>query len=336
MSERGRINIRNQRFRRRLLAISDRCAYCGWILRFNTSSIDHVRSRYWGGSDEPENLVLACRRCNRIKGDEAVEDLACPVRRGARLRFVWEISFHEREPMKVAFNYEMLLDTQRTLARDGATKIRDLVRLSSAAIVDIGKILAEVHAVLRDEHYQAWLKAEFGWTHNAAWHYESAAKKFGDVGESIERIQPGALRILSNGNVNPKAVKESLDRAGRGEIVTRQAAEKIIRKHLRPGDSSTALRRPIYEFRRAIKSLLSLPLEERRKLADELIALATQLRQGDPDATPSITTATAGKGRGKTARLEVGQETDGDTETGADPGPGRQAAPRRRRALAIA
>jgi hypothetical protein len=41
-----------------------RCAYCaGWTL-LGHRQVDHVVPRADGGEDVPENLVLACRRCN--------------------------------------------------------------------------------------------------------------------------------------------------------------------------------------------------------------------------------------------------------------------------------
>lgn len=48
----------------------DRCEYCRlpqhvYPPRFH---VEHVRARSHGGTDEPENLALACPRCNRTKG----------------------------------------------------------------------------------------------------------------------------------------------------------------------------------------------------------------------------------------------------------------------------
>ena len=42
------------------------CEYCHSSERLSASrfTIDHVRPRSLGGSDEPDNLALACRRCN--------------------------------------------------------------------------------------------------------------------------------------------------------------------------------------------------------------------------------------------------------------------------------
>ena len=40
---------------------------CGWIT-FDDLEIDHVVPEFHGGPTEKENLVLACRLCNRSKG----------------------------------------------------------------------------------------------------------------------------------------------------------------------------------------------------------------------------------------------------------------------------
>ena len=280
MSESGHISARNQRARRALLAIDDRCSYCGKRLTFRTSTADHIVARCWGGSDDPGNVALACRRCNKFKGDDPIESLVCPVVRGGRLRYVFSFLRKDKAmiPAKVSFNYDVLLVEQRELAKNSAGKIRDLMRLSANTIVEIGKLLTAVHGVLRDEHYQAWLKAEFGWNYTAAWHYESAAKHFGEAGEALENFQPGAIRLLCNGNVEKKAIKESLVRAERGEIITRNVATKIISRNLPAGRTDPALKRPLYSFRLALRQfnpevLDALTKEEQAELLAGLLQL---------------------------------------------------------------
>ncbi|KAG1666407.1 hypothetical protein FOA52_006516 [Chlamydomonas sp. UWO 241] len=57
-----------------------RCRYCGigtvrrhWSdynhHRSDTATVDHVIPRSKGGTDDPCNLVIACRKCNCQKGD---------------------------------------------------------------------------------------------------------------------------------------------------------------------------------------------------------------------------------------------------------------------------
>lgn len=46
----------------------DNCAYCGVPLSDGRRHVDHVLARACGGTDDPENLVLACPGCNLSKG----------------------------------------------------------------------------------------------------------------------------------------------------------------------------------------------------------------------------------------------------------------------------
>lgn len=43
------------------------CLYCGRRPPEAELEVDHVRPRSRGGSDDPSNLVTACRECNRGK-----------------------------------------------------------------------------------------------------------------------------------------------------------------------------------------------------------------------------------------------------------------------------
>lgn len=46
-----------------------RCVYCAAELEFDFATLDHVHPLSHGGAHNPGNLVLACGRCNRLKGD---------------------------------------------------------------------------------------------------------------------------------------------------------------------------------------------------------------------------------------------------------------------------
>lgn len=287
MSERGKQNRRNRRARREMFLASNRCAYCGRYLTYDTSTVDHVRARYWGGGDDPNNLELACAGCNRFKGDDPVELLACPVVPGGRLLFVFQVQFQETQIMsKPTFNYGNLMESQRVLAKGNAKKIHDLMRLTATNIVEIGKLLRAVHDALRDEVYQLWLRCEFGMSNASGWHYETAAERFGDVPENVlANFMPGAIRVLSNGKVVPGAIKEAVRRAEKGTVIAKADAVKIIRKHEpTPPSSPHGTQRSLNRFRAAIVLLLRLPYEERVKLADELVNMAARLRERNPQS----------------------------------------------------
>ena len=46
-----------------------RCVYCASLLAPDAATLDHVFPIARGGTHDPGNLVTACGRCNRLKGD---------------------------------------------------------------------------------------------------------------------------------------------------------------------------------------------------------------------------------------------------------------------------
>lgn len=46
-----------------------RCVYCAVPLSLETATLDHVFPLAHGGANHAGNLVTACGRCNRLKGD---------------------------------------------------------------------------------------------------------------------------------------------------------------------------------------------------------------------------------------------------------------------------
>lgn len=62
--------------RRRLLT----CHYCDAKLEIATAQVDHIIPKVRGGTDTPDNLVIACAECNNIKGTSCYD---CPEFRAA-------------------------------------------------------------------------------------------------------------------------------------------------------------------------------------------------------------------------------------------------------------
>ena len=50
------------------------CRYCGLRLHPSDVTIDHIQPRSRGGSNDPSNLVVACRDCQNAKGDKPLSD----------------------------------------------------------------------------------------------------------------------------------------------------------------------------------------------------------------------------------------------------------------------
>ena len=49
------------------------CGYCKSILSIHTTSIDHVKPKAHGGENSG-NMILACKKCNSLKGSNSLDD----------------------------------------------------------------------------------------------------------------------------------------------------------------------------------------------------------------------------------------------------------------------
>lgn len=271
--------------KKRMLARTPWCAYCGCALDFRTATFDHVVPRARGGGGHPQNVVLACERCNGFKADHPVEALACPRVRGGKLRFVSDVLSDERDAMPkqpVGFNYDATEKDVRVFLKDHAKHIHALLEKTSAAIVEIGRRLHEVRKELGPSAFQAWLKGEFRWSQPTASNYMQAAEKFGTL-ECLDQIQPSALICLARGNVDPRAVEETIKLAEAGEVITRKQAVEAIAKFMEHRGPAPV--DPIERVRSFVRNAWArLEAEPRKRLAEELAALAAQL--GSMKATP--------------------------------------------------
>ncbi len=50
------------------------CQYCGRHVRADEMTVDHVVPRSQGGKNSWENCVIACRRCNSVKGSQGLKE----------------------------------------------------------------------------------------------------------------------------------------------------------------------------------------------------------------------------------------------------------------------
>src|SRR3990167_157951 len=72
----GRDKLDNRRWRKKrrqkwFATTSGHCTYCGKKLTWQTAERDHILPRTLGGTDAPENIAIACRKCNASKGERA-------------------------------------------------------------------------------------------------------------------------------------------------------------------------------------------------------------------------------------------------------------------------
>lgn len=51
-----------------------RCFYCKKKLKYRQITLDHFYPKSKGGTEDVFNLVLACNKCNRLKGNKVVKN----------------------------------------------------------------------------------------------------------------------------------------------------------------------------------------------------------------------------------------------------------------------
>lgn len=51
-----------------------RCAYCGKQIDIKDMQVDHFKAKRQGGTDDFDNLMPSCRRCNHYKRAESLEN----------------------------------------------------------------------------------------------------------------------------------------------------------------------------------------------------------------------------------------------------------------------
>lgn len=91
------------------------CAYCGREIEYKDMQVDHIKPKYFRGSDEVENLNPACRMCNFRKGTFNIEQFRKEIERqadGVCRTFQGKMSLAygllKRENKKVIFYFERI------------------------------------------------------------------------------------------------------------------------------------------------------------------------------------------------------------------------------------
>ena len=51
------------------------CVYCEIKLSLGSATIEHLKPIILGGTDDPENLAIACSPCNWIRGQQTRRDI---------------------------------------------------------------------------------------------------------------------------------------------------------------------------------------------------------------------------------------------------------------------
>ena len=96
------------------LMFDRRCAYCGAKITCREMQIDHVVPLYNGGADDIDNMLPACRSCNKYKSTMTLEKFRAAVERmpevlnrdNATFRIAMRFGVIQPGTQKVKFYFE--------------------------------------------------------------------------------------------------------------------------------------------------------------------------------------------------------------------------------------
>lgn len=132
-----------------------------------------------------------------------------------------------------AFDYTLLSSAKRKHIQNQTGEIRARLRRSAQDIWEIGQRLTDVRSQLKHGQFDAWIKAEFGWSRRTAYNFLSVYEAFPESANFAQvDIAVSALYLMAAPSTSPKLRNQILERAQQGEKITR----KLLRQAM--GDQS--------------------------------------------------------------------------------------------------
>lgn len=214
-------------------------------------------------------------------------------------------------PVKIGFDYSSVSARDKQAIFGHVKAIRSHLRQSAQATVEIGRRLKLVQGLIPGQ-FKAWLRAEFPWTIAVAWSYMAIAERFGDL-DCLHNFDKSALILLLPENVPQQAIDRAIELARNGQLVTKTLVNELreqvledqssVRSDAEDETASGRPRKKNYGVARSIKNLTetlkklranmgnifqSMTDSERAALAEELVALAEQLRTAVNDELEAI------------------------------------------------
>ncbi len=227
----------------------------------------------------------------------------------------------------IGFDYSTISHEHQAVVADHAKAITTHLRSSGAAMIDIGRRLIQVRAMLLTV-FQPWLFAEFKWSKSTAQCYMQAADRFGDL-DCLDYFQPSALVLLSRNAVPKAAIGQAIAHARAGNIISKTSAKELIARFkvasvagpeetlkvygtaavtgsdkARAGRNVTSLFGSLKTLRKNLKQYTShMSDSQRESLVSELMAVANEIRCTRSEAgVPSSVPMDSRNGQSKPAR----------------------------------
>jgi DNA modification methylase len=119
------------------------------------------------------------------------------------------------------FDYLVLPSEQRAIVQQRTGEIRERLQRSAQDIWEIGQRLADVRSALKHGQFEAWLKAEFGWSRRTAYNFINVYETFQERANLAQiDIATSALYLLAAPSTPSDVREASLREAKEGKKIT--------------------------------------------------------------------------------------------------------------------
>jgi hypothetical protein len=119
------------------------------------------------------------------------------------------------------FDYFVLSSEQRAIVQQRTGEIRERLQRSAQDIWEIGQRLADVRAALKHGQFEAWLKAEFGWSRRTAYNFINVYETFQERANLAQiDIATSALYLLAAPSTPADVREASMQEAKAGKKIT--------------------------------------------------------------------------------------------------------------------
>jgi len=172
-------------------------------------------------------------------------------------------------------------DRVNIFIEESAKVIGHLHRQTTSNIVEIGRRLNAVKALLGHGDFGPWIRAECGFSERTATRYMNAAKAFDNKSDIVSEISISVVHVLSSPKTTEAARQTALDELKRGNIAT----AREVKAKIAGGDGKEPLVKSEESPTIVPRRLSAKVTNARKKLAQMLIAA----KNGDLDNAIALT-----------------------------------------------
>jgi hypothetical protein len=138
----------------------------------------------------------------------------------------------KKESIVARFDYAILTAEQQLVIRKKTDEIRERLQRSAQDIWEVGQRLADVRAHLKYGQFEAWLKAEFGWSRRTAYNFINVYETFRDRTNLAQvNIATSALYLLASPSIPSDLRQQYLEQAQSGQRLNHKDIVKQIRQN---------------------------------------------------------------------------------------------------------